>query len=58
MGWLIRSSFPELYCFSSDFPHHEGTDDPIRRFDQTMDGIDPDDVERFYSRNFLELLEG
>lgn len=58
VGWLIQSSFPELYCFSSDFPHHEGTDDPIRRFDQTMDGVDPADVERFYSRNFLELLEG
>jgi uncharacterized protein len=58
VGWLMRASFPELYCFSSDFPHHEGTDDPIRRFDQTLDGIDAADIERFYAGNFLELLEG
>jgi len=57
VGWMIRASSPELYCFSSDFPHHEGTDDPIRRFDQTMDGLDDDAVDRFYSRNFLELLD-
>jgi predicted TIM-barrel fold metal-dependent hydrolase len=57
VGWMIQSSYPELYCFSSDFPHHEGTDDPIARFDRTMDGVSAEDVERFYSRNFLELLD-
>lgn len=58
VGWMIQASYPELYCFSSDFPHHEGTDDPIRRFDQTLDGIDAADVERFYAGNFLEVLNG
>ena len=57
VGWMMRASYPELYCFSSDFPHHEGTDDPIGRFDRTLEGIDPVDVERFYAGNFLDLLE-
>jgi predicted TIM-barrel fold metal-dependent hydrolase len=56
VGWMIETSSPELYCFSSDFPHHEGSDDPIRRFDQTMDGIDEAARDAFYAGNFAALL--
>jgi predicted TIM-barrel fold metal-dependent hydrolase len=56
VGWMIETSSPELYCFSSDFPHHEGSDDPIRRFDQTMDGVDEAAREAFYAGNFAALL--
>ena len=56
VGWMMSASSPELYCFSSDYPHHEGSDDPIRRFDQTMDGVNGRDRERFYAGNFEDLL--
>jgi predicted TIM-barrel fold metal-dependent hydrolase len=56
VGWMIETSSPELYCFSSDFPQHEGSDDPIRRFDQTMDGIDEAARDAFYAGNFAALL--
>ncbi|MDQ3107075.1 MAG: amidohydrolase family protein [Actinomycetota bacterium] len=56
VGWMMASSSAELYCFSSDYPHHEGSDDPIRRFDQTMGGVSPTDVDGFYADNFAKLL--
>lgn len=56
VGWMISASSPELYCFSSDYPHHEGTDDPIRRFDATMTELDEATRDRFYATNFAEQL--
>jgi predicted TIM-barrel fold metal-dependent hydrolase len=56
VGWMIESSSPDLYCFSSDYPHHEGSDDPIRRFDQTMTTLDDAAREAFYAGNFAQLL--
>ena len=57
VGWMMGASSPELFCFSSDYPHHEGSDDPIRRFERTMDGVGDDDRHRFYAGNFEALLE-
>jgi predicted TIM-barrel fold metal-dependent hydrolase len=42
--------------FASDYPHHEGTDDPISRFEKTMIGINEDKKSKFYSENFKSLL--
>ncbi|HUP86078.1 MAG TPA: amidohydrolase family protein [Acidimicrobiales bacterium] len=56
VGWMISASSPDLYCFSSDYPHHEGSDDPIRRFDQTMTEASSTDREAFYAANFAALL--
>jgi hypothetical protein len=42
--------------FASDYPHHEGTDDPIGRFERTMDGVSEDARRRFYSENFKALM--
>ena len=56
VGWMIESSSPDLYCFSSDYPHHEGSDDPIRRFDRTMEDLPAPAKEAFYAGNFEALL--
>ena len=58
VGWMMSASSPELYCFSSDYPHHEGSDDPIRRFERTMDEVDDDARAAFYAGNFEGLLRG
>jgi hypothetical protein len=55
-GYLIRDSGEELFLFSSDYPHPEGTNDPIGRFERTFDGIGEAARERFYSRNFEEMM--
>ena len=33
IGWLLNNGAADLMMFASDYPHHEGTDDPIKRFE-------------------------
>ena len=47
-----------ILCFSSDYPHPEGTRDPIGRFEATMAGLDEAARERFYAGNFATLMGG
>ena len=42
--------------FASDYPHHEGTDDPIGRFEKTMDNVEEHIRIKFYSENFKAFL--
>jgi hypothetical protein len=44
--------------FSSDYPHPEGTKDPIRRFESTLDAADAAAMDQFYSANFAALYRG
>lgn len=45
-----------LFPFSSDHPHPEGTKDPIRRFEETMDGVSAAGRDSFYQGNCARLL--
>ena len=56
VGRMIRDAGPELFLFSSDYPHPEGTTDPIGRFERTFEGVEEDAKTRFYSRNFQEMM--
>jgi predicted TIM-barrel fold metal-dependent hydrolase len=56
VGWLIEQGGPELFCFSSDYPHPEGGHDPLARFEATLGDASPDARERFYSSNFAEMM--
>jgi predicted TIM-barrel fold metal-dependent hydrolase len=58
VGALIRDTGSDLYLFSSDYPHPEGTNDPIGRFEKTFEGLSEDDRDRFYRRNFEEMMGG
>jgi len=49
VGWIIEQLGPEMLCFASDYPHPEGSSDPIRKFEATMDGIDPATFDAFYA---------
>ena len=53
---LIDTSHPELYLFSSDYPHVEGTTDPIGRFERFLTDYDENTKNLFYSENFLRLF--
>jgi predicted TIM-barrel fold metal-dependent hydrolase len=55
-GTIIREGGPELFLFSSDFPHPEGTKNPIERFESTFEGLDEDTKDRFYRRNFETMF--
>jgi uncharacterized protein len=56
VGWIIAQSGPEVCLFSSDYPHVEGGRKPIERFEASLRHTDTDSRERFYSRNFVDLM--
>lgn len=61
IGWLIETLGPDMVCFASDYPHPEGSSDPITKFESTMEGVDSAAREAFYAGNtesFLGLGSG
>lgn len=56
LGRMIRDTGPELYLFSSDYPHPEGTTDPLGYFEKTIADMDEDIKDQFYRRNYEEMM--
>lgn len=56
VGWIIQQAGEELCMFSSDYPHPEGGRNPLKRFEVSTAGIREAAKERFYSRNFAEMM--
>lgn len=52
---LVSESWPELYMFSSDYPHAEGGRDPIGRFVRTTESLTGHERDLFFHHNFLDL---
>ena len=55
-GWILRESRPDMLLFSSDFPHVEGGRNPVKRFEDNMEGISDEALGRFYRDNFIDLM--
>jgi len=55
-GWIIEHAGDELCMFSSDYPHIEGGRNPLKRFEASTATISAEAKERFYSRNFAEMM--
>ena len=47
---------PEMLLFSSDFPHVEGGRNPLKRFNDSLDGLSDQAKRRFFRDNFIDLL--
>ena len=58
VGWMIDQAGADLFMFSSDYPHPEGTKDPVQRFESTMGAPDGETLDRFYRANFEALYRG
>jgi len=56
VGWMIEQAGPDLFMFSTDYPHPEGGRDPLAKFEQTMPDVSDDDRHRFYYGNMADLL--
>ena len=56
VAWMIEQAGPELFMFSTDFPHPEGGKDPLAKFEQELADADSDVQRRFYYENMAELL--
>jgi len=56
LGWITEQTGPDLLVFASDYPHPEGSDDPIRRFEKALGDCEPAVLEAFYAGNMESLL--
>jgi len=56
VGSLMSISDSNLYLFSSDYPHVEGTRDPIGKFEKTLLNNTVLEKDLFYSENFLRIF--
>ncbi len=56
VGLFIDQSNPDLYLFSSDYPHIEGGRNPIGRFEGALEGRSEAVKELFYAENFLRIF--
>ena len=52
VGRMVELSSPELYMFSSDYPHPEGTPDPLGRFEASLEGASEEVKDQFYRTNY------
>lgn len=58
VGRLIERSHPDLYLFSSDYPHAEGGRNPLGRFERGLEGQEESTRAAFFSGNFERLFAG
>ena len=56
VGDLIDQSNPDLYLFSSDYPHIEGGRNPIARFETALGERSEAVRDAFYAENFLRIF--
>jgi predicted TIM-barrel fold metal-dependent hydrolase len=56
VGRLIERCGPEIFMFSSDYPHVEGGRNPLKRFGESLSGRSEAELEGFYSKNFADLM--
>jgi len=56
VGWIIDNVGSDLLVFASDYPHPEGTSDPIAKFEAAMTDCDEATMDKFYYRNMAELM--
>ena len=57
-GWIIENSSEHMLMFSSDYPHVEGGRNPLKRFDQSLEGASDSARNGFYKHNFIDLMGG
>lgn len=53
---MIRDAGAELFMFSSDYPHPEGTRDPMGKFEQTIATLDEGVKDQFYRTNYDVMM--
>lgn len=56
LGWIVDQAGADVVLFSTDYPHVEGGRRPVERFEASLGDADDDVRDRFYRRNFVELM--
>ncbi len=55
-GWIIQNSSEDMCLFSSDFPHVEGGRNPLKRFNDSLEGLSAATQGKFFRDNFIDLM--
>jgi predicted TIM-barrel fold metal-dependent hydrolase len=56
VGWMMEQAGPELFMFSTDYPHPEGGKDPLAKFEETLSEAGASEKSKFYWENMAGLL--
>ena len=56
VAWITEQAGDDLLMFSSDYPHPEGTKNPIERFESSMARMSEDARARFYRGNYRLMM--
>lgn len=56
VGAAIRGTSPELFMFGTDYPHVEGSRDPLGKMMATLMDFDDDVIDKFCSGNFAKMM--
>ena len=56
VGALIRASSPDIYMFGTDYPHIEGSRDPLGKMLATLEGFDEATLDKFFAGNFAKMM--
>jgi len=56
VGWIIEQIGADVLVYGSDYPHPEGSSNPIKRFEATMTECDPETMAAFYYGNMREVM--
>ncbi len=57
VGWVIEQVGPEMLVYASDYPHPEGSGDPIGKFEESMTNCDAATMDAFYYRNMAAVMQ-
>ena len=54
-GWVIKEAGPDIFMFSSDYPHVEG-ENPLARFEKSIKDISSRAQIKIFRANFETLM--
>ena len=56
VGWIIRNGCEDIALFSSDYPHVEGGRNPLKRFNESLEGVSATARRKFFRDNFIRMM--
>lgn len=56
VGWIIRNVGEDMCLFSSDYPHVEGGRNPMKRFNESLEGVSAVGRRKFFRDNFVAMM--
>jgi predicted TIM-barrel fold metal-dependent hydrolase len=56
VGWIIQNVGEDICLFSSDYPHVEGGRNPMKRFNDSLEGVSATGRAKFFRDNFIAMM--